>query len=274
MKDKMFVVVVMVAMFVLAACGGGAATATSTASTANEGQAANTLAATSAPVATAVPAASPTQAATLAIMMDPAFATDTTSRTAVSHVYEGLVGSNSSGQAIGLLASNISESEDGLDYIFTIRTGVTFHDGTKLDADAVITNFNRWFDPKDPLHGSGTYSEWVAAFGGFKGEIDAATKGPKSEVDGIQKQDTMTVIVHLNRPDPIFLSKLADPAFSIVSPAALKVAGFGTASGVDGGSGPYKLGTWNATSLSLDPYSGYWRSALVPTSSLTVTLGQ
>ena len=206
-------------------------------------------------------------------VLDPSLVTDASTKSVVSHVYECLVTMGSNGQPALALASTVTVSEDGLDYIFGLRPSVSFHDGTELGADAVVSNFNRWFDPKDTLHGSGTYDTWVASFGGFKGETTSDGKH-KSEVDGIQKQDAMTVIVHLNKPDPDFLKKLADPAFSIVSPAALTAPGFGTQSGVDGGSGPYKLGTWTSSSLTLEPFSGYWNSTLVPTSNLQVSIGQ
>jgi peptide/nickel transport system substrate-binding protein len=43
-------------------------------------------------------------------------------------------------------------SEDGTGYLFHIRSGVKFHDGTPLDAKAVETNFLRQMDEKNPLH--------------------------------------------------------------------------------------------------------------------------
>ena len=41
-------------------------------------------------------------------------------------------------------------SEDGTGYLFHIRAGVTFHDGTPLDAKAVETNFLRQMDREQP----------------------------------------------------------------------------------------------------------------------------
>ncbi len=264
MKNKMLFVILVLAMFTLAACGG------QTSSTGASNPPANTAA----PVATSAPqtAASPAPVSKNAVF-DPALVTDAALKSAISHVYEGLVTLDSTGQPVIALAGNITVSEDGLDYIFSLRPGVTFHDGTSLDADAVVTNFSRWFDPQDPMHGAGTYDAWVASFGGFKSELTSDNK-PKSEVDGIQKQDTMTVLIHLNMPDADFLKKLADPAFSIASPAALKAAGFGTSSGTDGGSGPYKLGTWSASGVTLEPFTGYWNPSLVPTSNMQISFSQ
>jgi peptide/nickel transport system substrate-binding protein len=43
------------------------------------------------------------------------------------------------------LASAWAISDDGLTYTFTLRQDVTFHDGTRFDANAVVINFDRIF---------------------------------------------------------------------------------------------------------------------------------
>ena len=124
----------------------------------------------------------------------------------------------SAGQAAPGLALSWTISQDGLDYVFSLKTGATFSDGTPVNADAVLANFNRWFDPSNPAHGKGTYDAWLAAFGGFKGEKDSTGK-PKGSFDGIEKVDEFTVLVHLNRPFSDLLVTLAKPDFSIENPA-------------------------------------------------------
>ena len=42
-----------------------------------------------------------------------------------------------------LLAESWEQSEDGLEYTFQLKEGVTFHDGTEFNADAVCFNFDR-----------------------------------------------------------------------------------------------------------------------------------
>ena len=196
------------------------------------------------------------------ILLDPALAVDDDSLRVVSQMYEGLTRAENN-EVVPALAASWTVSEDGLDYIFNLRPGVKFQDGAALDADAVIANFQRWFDPANALHGSGAYEAWLTAFKGFKGQ---------SSVDGIEKVDGLTVLVHLNQPDRDFLAKLTSPAFSIVSPAALAADGFGSAAGVAGGTGPYLLGEWTAASLTLQPNPAYWNASAIPADALTFAL--
>ncbi|MGB8980850.1 MAG: ABC transporter substrate-binding protein [Anaerolineales bacterium] len=243
MKNKYLIAVLVGALLFLAACGGKSAATTPKPQAAVKDAPAN-------------------------LMLDPALAADAGSQKSLGYVYEGLARIEGD-QPVAVLATDITPSADNLDYVVTLRPGVTFHDGAVLNADVVVTNFNRWFDLKDALHGSGAYTAWVTNFGGFKGEVNTDGK-PKSTFDGIEKQNETTVILHLNRPDPDLLTKLSDPAFVIVSPAALKAAGFGTMKGKDGGTGPYKIGTWTDSGLTLDPFTSYWDPSAVPDKQLNI----
>jgi len=207
------------------------------------------------------PAADPAEP--MEVMLDPSMGVNAD---AAAYVYEGLTAVDE-GQTVLVLAFQVTVSDDGLDYIVQLLPGVTFHDGTLLNADAVLANFNRWFDPEDALRGSGMYDAWVQNFGGFKGDVDADGK-PKSHFDGIEKVDEWTVLIHLNTPDEELLTKLADPAFAIISPDALAAPGFGTPAGVDGGTGPYKIGAWGEAGVTLEPYADYWNPNAIPDGSM------
>lgn len=218
------------------------------------------------------PAAEPTKPAEpvapaepMEVLLDPSMGINTE---AAAYVYEGLSGIVDDQPGL-VLAFQVTVSDDGLDYIVELLPGITFHDGTPLNADAVIANFNRWFDPEDALRGSGTYDAWVKNFGAFKGELDADGK-PKSNFDGIEKVDERTVLIHLNTPDAELLTKLADPAFAIISPAALAAPGFGTEAGVDGGTGPYMIASLTASGVTLEPYPDYWNPTVMPESGIEV----
>ncbi|HIC94189.1 MAG TPA: transporter substrate-binding domain-containing protein [Anaerolineae bacterium] len=70
------------------------------------------------------------------------------------------------------LAEKWEVSEDGLEWTFYLRKGVKFHDGTDFNADAVVFNFERWWDKDNPYHvgHTGDFFYWGYFFGGFKGE--------------------------------------------------------------------------------------------------------
>jgi len=245
MKRLTLFTLVILAALALAACG--------------------TAAATQAPQAQATPAtdgapASGGGAASAALTLDPANLSET-EREAAAYLYDGLV-MVKDGEIVPALAESFQVSDDGLEYTFTLRSGLTFHDGAALNADAVIANFNRWYDPKDTNRGAGAYAAWKSAFGGFKGEASAEGK-PVSQYDGIEKINDLTILVHLNTPDPEFLGKLADVSFAIVSPAA-----FGGAA--DGGAGAYQFESSNGATLKVQPFAAYWNGA--PASGAEVPL--
>lgn len=76
---------------------------------------------------------------------DPVLGSDLESQRITRQVYDRLVGIDAqTGNPAPSLAESWTISEDGLSYEFVLRQGVTFSDGTVFDADAVVTNFNRW----------------------------------------------------------------------------------------------------------------------------------
>jgi peptide/nickel transport system substrate-binding protein len=75
-------------------------------------------------------------------------------------------------RVVPALAERWEASEDLLTWTFYLRQGIRFHDGTELDADAVVFNFERWWDKDNPYHvgHTGSFVHWTYFFGGFKGE--------------------------------------------------------------------------------------------------------
>jgi ABC-type transport system substrate-binding protein len=68
------------------------------------------------------------------------------------------------------LAEHYTVADDGLTYTFYLREGITFQDGTPLDADAVVFNFERWWDADNRYHlgRQGEFRFFQLAFGGFR----------------------------------------------------------------------------------------------------------
>lgn len=218
-----------------------------------------TTASTVAPEPTLAPTAAPEKpTVSKSIRLDPALASDADSLMLSSYIYDSLI-QMQNGQPRPALATTWTASDDGLDYILRLRPGVFFHNGSPLNADVVVANFNRWFDRDHPLHGKGAYNAWLTAFKGFRGETDADGR-PKSTFDGIEKVDNLTVLLHLTRQDPDLLANLSLPNFSIIDPALLTVQGdkFGTSTDNTNGTGPYFVSFWDSGNLTLAPYQNYW----------------
>jgi len=79
------------------------------------------------------------------VKLDPAIVSDNESFRVTRQVYETLVDIDlDTGATVAGLAETWNESTDGLRYTFNLREGVHFHDGTELDAEAVVKNFERW----------------------------------------------------------------------------------------------------------------------------------
>jgi ABC-type oligopeptide transport system substrate-binding subunit len=202
------------------------------------------------------------------LTLDPALTQDADSLTISQYLYEGLVSLDSSGTPQPALAESWIVSDDQLDYIFTMRANAKFSDGTLITPDIVVNNFNRWFDPNDSLHTSENFKTWESIFLGFNGEKDE-NKRPKSPVDGIQKVDVNTIIIHLNRPVPDLIKYLAYPAFSILNTESLKSDGYGLKGSTIVSSGPYVVSSWTDSGLTLSPNSNYWGTA--PAGNLNYT---
>lgn len=77
------------------------------------------------------------------ISMDPHNTGDTNSNSVQAAMLEGLLGFDSEGQIIKVLAEDYTVSEDAMEYDFKLREGVKFHDGEVFNAEAVKVNIDR-----------------------------------------------------------------------------------------------------------------------------------
>ncbi len=140
------------------------------------------------------------------------------------------------------LAESWERSDDGLTYVFEIRQGVTFHDGSALDAKAVETNFLRQLDASNPLHQDNfPYVEIVFA-----------------EVDTVAATGDFELTITLKRPITLLPANLAVFAGGIVSPTALETYGADYSQHA-AGTGPFKLDSWTKdVELVLVANDDYW----------------
>lgn len=214
----------------------------------------------STPSANTTPEAGESMSINQDITLDPAKTTDSDSLMVSQYIYEGLVRLDANGDIQPAIAESWIISDDQLDYIFEIRPNAKFSDGSPITTDVIVDNFNRWFDPQSPLHGDGNYPTWLEIFIAFNGERDAENRA-KSLVDGIQKVDSNTVLIHLTRPEPKLLEYVANPAFAILHPESLNASGYGTSDSNIISSGAYIVSSWTDSGLTLSPNPEYWNPA-------------
>ena len=126
------------------------------------------------------------------------------------------------------LATRWDVSEDGTQYTFHLREGVSFHDGEPFNADAVMFNFARFWDKESPH-----YYEKSAAF------VSAYTQWIKS----VEKIDDMTVKITLTQPNYEWLrtglQSYGQPL--MMSPAAVEKYGNEEMALHPVGTGPFKF---------------------------------
>jgi len=151
------------------------------------------------------------------------------------------------------LATELTANEDLTVWTAKLREGVTFHDGTPFNAEAVAFNFNAWRFTDNPLHfESQVYEYYGYMFDGFD---DA------SLIQSIDIIDEYTVQFNLSRPYVQMPNTLAMPMFQINSPAALEQYGedYGTPTVGYVCTGPYKFVEWMTDDhVTQDLWDGYW----------------
>jgi len=85
------------------------------------------------------------------ISLDPFNVVDHLSPIIQQAIFEGLLTLGENGRLLPQLAKEYSLSPDGREITFLLREGVTFHDGSNFDAEAVKINFNFLLDAKNEM---------------------------------------------------------------------------------------------------------------------------
>lgn len=144
------------------------------------------------------------------------------------------------------IAESWTISEDGTQYDFAIRPGLTFHDGSPIDAAAVMRTFTRMFDESDQTRPDASF---------------AADNLGGANVLGFETPDDMTFRIKLAAPDAAILGRLSRPDMVIISAAALEE--YGKDIGTNFSScGPYKIASVTPNErVVLEAFDGFYDGA-------------
>jgi ABC-type transport system substrate-binding protein len=180
--------------------------------------------------------------------LDPAFIDSAGDVQFLLQLYAGLTRLDENGVPYASLAESWSVSGDGLRYTFRLRTGLTFSDGSRLEADDVRRSWLRILDPA-----TGSTAPDVLSL--IEGAPQRLAGGPESEV-GLEVPDARTLVVRLRHPAAYFLAIAATPTAFVVPRSADASTGWQT---VDSfvGSGPYVIERRDGDDLVLRANDGY-----------------
>ena len=137
-------------------------------------------------------------------------------------LYNGLVKFDEEMNFVEDLATEWQVEEDGVTWTFQLKEGVTFHDGTTFNADAVVFVYERMIDPEINI---GAYTLW-------------------EPIEEVVKVDDYTVQIITKEPYGGLLNVMAHGSALIPSPAAIEE--HGDKYGLHPvGTGPYKLDSFD-----------------------------
>ncbi|PYO66810.1 MAG: hypothetical protein DMD69_12665 [Gemmatimonadetes bacterium] len=186
--------------------------------------------------------------------LDPALSTDVPTGEMVALAYEGLTQFDPDGQLLPALADRWTVTRwrpSGLRYVFHLRAGVKFHDGTPLTPTAVRQSFLRVLAPA--TRGGRAWPLYPIA------GAEAYAAGRASDVSGMHVLGDSAVAFDLPEPLAIFPKFLAMPVAAVV-PASLSPQ-------ADLGQHPVGTGPWRFVAWQHDDYlvfaknPDYWGGA-------------
>ena len=142
-----------------------------------------------------------------AATMDPHYSGSKIDRQVYHNIYEPLVTLDLKlGVRPGLAES--WTQPDPRSYVFKLRRGVKFHDGTDFNAEAAKFNFER-----------------------MKTAPKSVRKGELASVEAVEVVDSHTIKLHMKKPDAALLATLTDRAGMMVSPKVIQERGARTMGG-------------------------------------------
>jgi peptide/nickel transport system substrate-binding protein len=152
-----------------------------------------------------------------------------------ANIYEGLTRFAPDGSIRPALAKDWAISDDGMTYTFNLHSGVTFHDGSTMDAEDVVFSLNR-------------------------ARSDDSTNAQKAlfkDIDTVTAIDPTTVEIKLSAPNGKFAFNMAWGDAVIVAPETIE-----TAATHPVGTGPFVFKEWaKGDQVTITRNDAYWGDA-------------
>lgn len=158
-----------------------------------------------------------------------------------TNIFDGLTYRGPDLELVPGLATEWEELDDGTRIRFTLREGVTFHNGEPFNAEAVKFTFDRLLG-------------------------DEGAQGPQrsnyTAIESVEVINGTTVDFHLSEPDPVLLTKLAGYGAMIVPPEYLAEHGDDHFNTHPVGTGPFKVVGYNPREdVQLEAFAEHWGGA-------------
>lgn len=170
--------------------------------------------------------------------LDYAYAFDYPDNQVLANVCESLLRLNPDYTLSPGLAKSFA-NPDPLTWVYELRDGVTFHDGTPMTAADAVASMNRIMDPE-------VGSSWFSVY---------------QNVESVTQTGPMEVTVKTKIPDSQFNLGMGGSAGVVESAATLAAKGkdYGNSTGGVNCTGPFSLKQWKSgESVTLERYDGYW----------------
>jgi peptide/nickel transport system substrate-binding protein len=163
--------------------------------------------------------------------LDPHATTSSFAFTVLENVYDTLVQPGDDLTMEPALAESWDTSDDLLTWVFSLREGVVFHDGSELTSEDVVASFEHIRD-------------------------EGANGWRLEAIEEFEATDDLTVTMRLNRPAPNLLEQIG-PFKGLAIASADDIAA-GTLNDEPNGTGPFRLTSTSGDSISLEAFEDYW----------------
>lgn len=165
--------------------------------------------------------------------LDPHLTTAAGTREVLFNIFEGLVKPDPEGNIIPAVAEKCDVSDDGKVYTFTLREGVTFHNGETVTVEDVVYSISRAAGKLD----DGAYIAAESLAG----------------IDTVEAADDRTVVITLKEGDTEFLATLATSNVAVIP------KDYDQQATAPVGTGPFRFVSRSPQeNFIMEAYDGYW----------------